>query len=66
MLMDIILGTQEQITLGIRSRVPHRFFDDIDLLRQRWRSDNTESVGELRVVIRRTSEPTPLTQVLAD
>ncbi|KAK2465131.1 hypothetical protein APHAL10511_002823 [Amanita phalloides] len=25
------------------------FFDDIDLLRQRWRSDNTDSVGELLI-----------------
>jgi len=25
----------------------HRFFDDIELLRQRWQSSNTESVAEL-------------------
>jgi len=25
----------------------HRFFDDIDLLRQRWNSENNESVAEL-------------------
>lgn len=64
MLMYIILGTYAGTDSSGYALT--RFFDDIDLLRQRWRSDNTEFVGELRVVIRRTSEPTPLTQVFAD
>ena len=25
----------------------HRFFDDIELLKERWQSSNTENVGEL-------------------
>ena len=44
-------GGQSFLSLAkfIPLTVTSRFFDDIDLLRQRWRSDNTESVAELYV-----------------
>jgi hypothetical protein len=29
--------------------IMHRFFDDIDLLRQRWHSENIDTVAELYV-----------------
>jgi len=34
---------------GPNRRMVFRFFDDIELLRQRWQSANTDSIGQLYV-----------------
>jgi len=45
--MDIIFGVYYLAAILVFLTISSRFFDDIDLLRQRWRSENTESVAEL-------------------
>jgi hypothetical protein len=49
-LQDIILGLSMFFSAQSFSHVESiRFFDDIELLRQRWQSANAESVAELWV-----------------
>ena len=49
--MGITHGSCACIVLPECGRLPiNRFFDDIELLRQRWHSENTETVAELCVI----------------
>ena len=53
--MDIILGVFRPSCRPDHAYHFDRFFDDIDLLRQRWRSENTENVAELYGSLNRCS-----------